>query len=178
MRSLSARFVFTFAPSTYLCPRLILSPFTAIGHSLLAAIQDGRSLPTPRAIGTVPSRTQRANIASRTRALLTTYSSTATAISVPSITTTMGTAAIMIRASPMVRFALVNTQRVQHKHPVLALLDSRLTEVREGSGGRVVRSSGTNGCTCSREHTAHLIHVLSVPWLLTHLYLFVLRVSD
>ena len=44
-------------------------------------------------------------------------------------------------AAPVVFFAFVNTQRTQHNRSVLALLGSRLNEIREGSKGHCVRST-------------------------------------
>ncbi len=64
---------------------------------------------------------------------------------------------------PMAFFAFIDAYRSQHRHPTLAVLGSRLTEVRDESGGRSVRSSALDVHTCPREPTAHQIHVHPVP---------------
>ena len=61
-------------------------------------------------------------------------------------------------AVPIGFFMLVITHQNQHKYSFLALLSSRLTEVREENGSYSVRSSALDVHTCSPGPTAHLIH--------------------
>ena len=51
----------------------------------------------------------------------------------------------------MLLFAFISMYSTQHKHRMLALLGSQLTTIREGSRGRIVRTSALCVQTSSRE---------------------------